>query len=84
MLQASLVAPGGRVVAQVPCPIQAKSITGRLDMRYNPRRPWDRWLPPVSVALSVLFIVWRFGSGARTWWRDRIGAMTSPGRPESA
>jgi apolipoprotein N-acyltransferase len=53
-----LVDRAGRVTAAAPCPGDAATITGTLEMRGAGRRPPDRWLAPFATVVTAALIVW--------------------------
>jgi apolipoprotein N-acyltransferase len=53
-----LVDRSGRVTATAPCPGDAATITGTLEMRGVGRRPPDRWLAPLATGVTAALIVW--------------------------
>jgi apolipoprotein N-acyltransferase len=53
-----LVDRSGRVTATAPCPGDAATITGTLEMRGVGSRPLDRWLAPFATGVTAALIVW--------------------------
>lgn len=53
-----LVDRAGRVIASAPCPGDAATITGTLEMRGTGRRPLDRWLAPFATGVTAALILW--------------------------
>ena len=53
-----LVDCAGRVTAAAPCPGDAATITGTLEMRGAGRRPLDRWLAPFATGVTAALILW--------------------------
>jgi apolipoprotein N-acyltransferase len=53
-----LVDRAGRVTASAPCPGDAATITGTLEMRGVGSRPLDRWLAPFATGVTAALIVW--------------------------
>jgi apolipoprotein N-acyltransferase len=53
-----LVDRSGRVLATAPCPGDAATITGTLEMRGAGRRPLDRWLAPFATGVTAATIIW--------------------------
>ena len=53
-----LVDRAGRVTAAAPCPGDAATITGTLEMRGAGRRPPDRWLARLATGATAALIVW--------------------------
>jgi apolipoprotein N-acyltransferase len=51
-----LVDRAGRVIASAPCPGDAATITGTLEMRGTGRRPLDRWLAPFATGVTAVLI----------------------------
>ena len=62
-----LVEAGGRVIASAGCPGQGEILAGTWRLAHAPRMPWDRWLAPISVAITALWalavIVWAKARG---------------------
>jgi apolipoprotein N-acyltransferase len=52
------VDPHGRVLASAPCPGQGEIVAGVLELGAAGSLPWDRWLAPVSTALTMLAMIW--------------------------
>jgi apolipoprotein N-acyltransferase len=53
-----LVDRSGRVLATAPCPGDAATIAGTLEMRGVGRRPLDRWLAPFATGVTAALIIW--------------------------
>jgi apolipoprotein N-acyltransferase len=53
-----LVDRSGRVLATAPCPGDAATIAGTLEMRGGGRRPLDRWLAPFATGVTAALIIW--------------------------
>ena len=53
-----LIDRAGRVTATAPCPGDAATIAGTLEMRGAGRRPLDRWLAPFATAVTAALIAW--------------------------
>ena len=53
-----LVDRSGHVTATAPCPGDAATITGPLELRGVGRRPLDRWLAPFATGMTAALIIW--------------------------
>jgi apolipoprotein N-acyltransferase len=54
------VLPDGRVAASVPFGVQDEFLSARLELAAAGRLPPDRWLAPLSVAVTAGLILWLF------------------------
>lgn len=73
-----LVDAGGRVIASAGCPGQGEILAGTWRLAHAPRLPWDRWLAPISVAITALWglvvIIW---ARIRGGWASRRLALAN-------
>ncbi len=53
-----LVGPSGNIVATAPCPGDAATLAGTLEIRGAGHRPPDRWLAPFSVGVTTALMGW--------------------------
>jgi len=57
-----LIDKTGRVVASAPFPGEHATIAGALELAGRGRRPLDYWLAPVSVFVTVVMVLWFWGT----------------------